>query len=142
MLLVNLWLGARITQVSQRLPRPWPNVPDGLRLPRWSAALLAACAVVGFETGLQSAVGATASTVAAALALAFGLQGMGTVHVLTRGIVGRVIILALAYGVLVVLPLATVAPVLLGVTDCILSIRFRVTPPKPPVKPKGVSPWK
>ncbi len=141
MLLLNLWLGARVTQVSQRLPRPWPNVPDGLRLPRWSAVALAACAAIGFAAGLQSAAGATASTVAAALALAFGLQGLGTVHVLTRGIVGRLIILGLAYGVIVVLPLAAVAPVLLGLADCLLSIRSRFTPPKPPTKSKGVSSW-
>lgn len=141
MLVANLWLGARVTQVSQRLPRPWPNVPDGLRLPRWSAGLLAALAAGGFAAGLNSAAGATASTLAAALSLAFGLQGLGTVHVLTRGIAGRFVILTLVYGVLVALPLALMAPLLLGLADCLTPLRSRTTPPKPPTKPKGVSPW-
>lgn len=142
MLLANLWLGARVTQVSQRLPRPWPNIPDGLRLPRWSAAALAVSAAVGFTAGLNTAVGATAATLAAVLTLTFALQGLGTVHVLTRGIAGRFVILTLVYGVLLALPLAVAAPVLLGVADCLTPLRARATRPKPPTKPKGVSPWK
>ena len=33
MLCVNLYAGARAVQLSQRLQRPWPNLPEALVLP-------------------------------------------------------------------------------------------------------------
>ena len=36
MLMLNLWLAGRVAEVSGRLPRPWPDIPHDLRLPRIS----------------------------------------------------------------------------------------------------------
>lgn len=141
MLLVNLWLGGRVTQVSRRFPRPWPNVPDGLRLPRVAALVLAAGAGLAFAAGLDTAVGAAAATVAAPLGLVFALQGLGTVHVLTRGFPARPGVLVLIYLVTVMLRPSALALALLGVIDCLGPLRSRRSPPKPPTTKKGLTPW-
>jgi hypothetical protein len=142
MLLVNLWLGGRISQMSQRLSRPWPNVPDGLRLPRTAAAVLVATGVASFFAGLDSPGGTAAAVVAWTLGLVFAFQGLATAHVLTRGFAGRPAILTMIYLSTFMLPPAVLALSLLGVIDCVGSLRLRRPPPRPPTKPTGVSPWK
>lgn len=142
MLLVNLWLAGRISQMSHRLSRPWPNVPDALRLPHAAAGLLAFCGVLCIVQGLGDTVQTIAATLASALGLVFALQGLGTAHVLTRGFAGRAAILTVIYLVTVMVPPAVAALALLGMVDCLGSLRSRRQPPSPPVNPKGVSPWK
>ncbi len=141
MLLVNLWVGARVAQVSRRLARPWPNVPDGLRLPRPAALILAAGAGLAFAAGLDTALGAAAATVAAPLGLVFALQGLGTVHVLTRGFPARPGVLLLIYLVTLLLRPSALALALLGVIDCLGPLRSRRSPPNPPTTKKGLTPW-
>lgn len=138
MLLLNLWLGGRVAQVSHRLPRPWPNVPDGLRLP-WPAVLaMGAGAVLAVAAGLDTALGAAGATVAAPLALVFALQGLGTVHVLTRGFPARPAVLVLIYLVTVMLRPSVLALALLGIIDCLGPLRSRKPSPKPPTPRQGV----
>lgn len=134
MAVVNLWVGARVTAFSQRLVRPWPNVPDGLRLPSVAAWVLIVTAVPALST---SPVGIAAGVVAAALALAFALQGLATAHVLTRGFAGRRAILALVYLVTFVIPLAIIALTLIGLVDCLFSFRDRRPPTIKPMHPTG-----
>jgi hypothetical protein len=135
MLSVNLWLGARIAELSQRLPRPWPNVPDGLRLPRWAAGLFI---VILGPALLPGAIGTAAGVVAATLSVAFGFQGLAAAHILTRGFKARRGLLALIYLVTFVMPLAVVALTLIGVVDCLFSLRDRRPPGNTPLNPKGV----
>ena len=89
-LAINLWLAARISAISGQLPRPWPDLPTTLRLPRWGFALLAgavaACAIAGLGRLLASAA-------VAALVVAFALHGLAALHALTRGRSGRPAIL-------------------------------------------------
>lgn len=130
MLSVNLWLAGRIARVSERLRRPWPEVPEGLRLPVAAAGL--------FITALLPAafggpIGMAAGVVAAALGLAFALQGLSAAHVLTRGFRGRGSILALIYIVTLAVPVAVVALCLIGLVDCLFSLRSRRPPPKTPM---------
>ena len=131
MLVINLWLGGRISEVSQRLTRPWPNIADGLRLPRPAAAIFALGILPAF---LGGALATAAATVAAALGMAFALQGLATAHVLTRGFAGRRAILALIYLVTLLIPLSIVALTLLGVLDCLISLRTK-RPPMSPTHP-------
>ena len=85
----------------ERLPRPWPNLPDALRLPRPAARRLRwLCRGRRF---CPDPFGLAAAVVAAALGMAFVFEGLATAHVLTRGLSARRAILAAIY-------LATVVP--------------------------------
>ncbi len=130
MLLVNLWLGGRISELSQRLSRPWPNVPDGLRLPRGAAGLLVAATVLCLLLPTGAAALALA-TVATALGMAFALQGLATAHVLTRGFVARWAVMLLIYVIVVMVPVALLALAILGVVDCLSALRTRRPPTFP-----------
>ncbi len=143
MLIVNLWLGGRVSEMSQRLVRPWASVPDGLRLPKQAAAVAIACFGLCLVPGISDgALGAALATIAAALGMAFALQGLATGHVLTRGFTGRGAILALIYILTAMIPLALIALTLLGMIDCLFTLRSRRSPPPPPNKPIGETPWK
>lgn len=126
MLSVNLWLAGRIARVSERLRRPWPEVPEGLRLPVAAAGLFI---VALLPAAFGGPIGTAAGVVAAALGLAFALQGLGAAHVLTRGFRGRGSILALIYIVTLAIPVAVVALCLIGLVDCLFSLRSRRPPP-------------
>ena len=140
MLLVNLWLGGRISEVSQRLTRPWPNVPDGFSLPRPAAAVVLLGLLPLVTDGAVASAGAT---VAAAFGMAFALQGLAAAHVLTRGFRGRGMILTTIYLVTVVaMPWPLVALTLLGLVDCLFSLRFRRPPTSTPKTTAGEQPWK
>lgn len=130
MLSVNLWLAGRIARVSERLRRPWPEVPEGLRLPGAAAGLFI---VALLPAAFGGPIGTAAGVVAAALGLAFALQGLGAAHVLTRGFRGRGSILALIYIVTLAIPVAVVALCLIGLVDCVFSLRDRRPPPKTPM---------
>ena len=136
MLALNIWLAARVARASDRLRRPWPNVPDGLRLPKSAAIVFVVLLAPAF---LGGAAGTAAGTVAAPFGLAFALQGLASAHVLTRGFAGRGGILALIYLATFVIPVAVVALCLIGLVDCLFSLRDR-RPPRPPatLPSKGV----
>lgn len=130
MLSVNLWLAGRVARVSERLRRPWPEVPEGLRLPVAAAGFFL---VALLPAAFGGPIGTAAGVVAAALGLAFALQGLGAAHVLTRGFRGRGSILALIYIVTLAIPVAVVALCLIGLVDCLFSLRNRRPPPKTPM---------
>ena len=123
MLSLNLWLAGRVTQISDRLPRPWPDVAMSLRLPRLALVLLAVCLLASFLDGV---VGAIANILASALSAAFILQGLATLHVVSRGWGIRPALLGtiyLAVGLFFPLPLLLFLP--LGVADSAFFIRDR-----------------
>ncbi len=117
MLSANLWLAGRAVAISERLARPWPNLPDALRMPRAAAALfgaLVACAVLPDPFGLAAAV------MAAALGIVFVFEGLATAHVLTRGLAARGATLAAVYlAVALLMPWPLFALALLGCIDCL-----------------------
>jgi hypothetical protein len=95
---LNLWLGGKVTLISGRLARPWPDL-GLIRFP------------VGFGLGLALALGLSlvpgfpgllASGVAGALFFAYTLVGLAIIHYTTRGIAARPLILWGVYGVLLV----------------------------------------
>jgi hypothetical protein len=121
---LNLWIAGRLALSSKLLARPWPNVPDTLRLPRLLGFIFAAAIGCSF---LQGAAGVAAACAAVALGVAFALQGLGALHAMTRGSSARGAILAGAYAMVVGLmpwPLALAAG--LGLVDC-----FAPLPRKP-----------
>lgn len=121
MLSVNLYAAGRAVLVSQRLPRPWPDVAAEYRLPRSLLGAFAAALVGSFFGGL---FGAFAWIAVSAIGMAYALQGFATVHVLTRGWPQRRAALFALYGVNLMLtpwPLLLVA--LLGISDALFSLR-------------------
>lgn len=130
--LFNLWLAARICRSSGRLVRPWPDLPS-FELPRGAALGLAAGFVGSFLPGLPGVVG---GLLVATFVLAFTLLGLAVLHVLTRGIGPRFLVLCALYAVLLILPWASVFVAGLGISEQIFQIRRRSgatpTPPAPP----------
>ena len=125
MLAANLWLAGRAVKISDRLPRPWPNLPDALRLPRTAAAALAVLVAGSF---LPDPYGLALAAMASALGMVFVFEGLATAHVLTRGFAARGAILAAIYLVTVfVMPWPLFALALLGCIDC-LAPRLRRGP--------------
>jgi hypothetical protein len=118
MLSVNLWLAGRAVAISDRLPRPWPTLPDAIRLPGPAAGLLA---VLVAATFLTEPFGLGAAVLAAALAVVFLFEGLATVHAVTRGLSARGAILCAVYLVTAfVFPWPLLALVVLGCTDCLV----------------------
>lgn len=124
MLLVNLWLAARVAQKSAQAPRRWPDVPSGLRLPRICAPILAGALATAF---LGGPVGVIAATIAAALVMGFALQGLAAIHYLTRGHKHRPLALGLLYLALFALapPWLLIPCAALGVADSLFGLRAR-----------------
>lgn len=126
-LTVNLWLAARVVQGSGLLARPWPPLPENLRLPRPTASILIAAGVASFVGG---PVGVAAGIVFAPLSLAFVMQGLGTAHALTRGLAARRAILCGIYLVTLSLAPSLLALLVLGLVDCLTPLRRpRAVPP-------------
>lgn len=137
MLMLNLWLAGRVVQLSNQLPRPWPDVARELRLPQVFLLLFGAAAVAGpYLGGLP---GLIMIIVAATLGVAFALDGLAVAHYLTRGKGFRVPLLTLIYAGLAISvivppiwPVFVLPLVLLGVIETAFSLRERKDKPLPP----------
>jgi hypothetical protein len=83
-LCANLYLGARVAQISKALKRPWRDLPESLILPRLLGALGVLCLGLGFA--FEGAGRLAAWTVVGVIAAAFAFQGLALAHALTRGL--------------------------------------------------------
>lgn len=125
-MMLNLWLAARVTQVSGRLARPWPNVAHELRLPRIYGVVFAIATLAAFAGGLA---GLIAAILAAAIGTAFAMQGLAVVHDFARGSRGRVPLLVLIYGGLpIFMPWSLIPFILIGLVEAAFLLRDRKTP--------------
>lgn len=122
--LANLWTAGRVVQLSHRLVRPWPNIPDNLRLPRIAAPIFAVA--LAFAIVAPGLVGLCGRMVAASLGCILALQALAVAHVLTRPVRGRGAILAALYvGIFMLIPFSLVALVAMGLTDLFIPLRNR-----------------
>lgn len=128
MLMLNLWLAARIVERSALLARPWPSLPENLRLPRAAVGVLVVAGLAALVGGAPRVGG---GVVAASLGMAFVLQGLGAAHALTRGLAARRMILLAIYFITFTVVPSLVALAVLGIVDCLLPLRQRPQPPKP-----------
>ncbi len=120
---VNLWLAARTIDVSGRLRRPWPSLPENLALPRLLGPIFLVAAGLTFKGGL---VALLAGIVAAATGFGFALHGLAAIHGLTRGVGLRGAWLAALYAVLMVIePWGILVLALFGVIESAFSLRAR-----------------
>ena len=132
MLLLNLWLAARITATSGRLHRPWPVLKNTELPPMTLAALMAAIAFC-FAGGLLAML---AQTVTAALLMTYALTGLAVLHTLTLGLKSRALWLGCTYGMLVVSGgWLVVTMVILGIADALFGLRQRYLRGRPPPLP-------
>jgi hypothetical protein len=124
---LNLWLAGRITQISGRLQRPWPDIP-AMRFPRhFGLGLVAALAATMLLSGYPALI---ASGAAGAYFLAYVLMGLAVIHYATRGLAARPFILWGVYLVLIVLNTwAAIVVALIAVLEPVLPWR------RPPVQP-------
>jgi hypothetical protein len=84
MLCANLYVGARVAQVSQALKRPWPNLPESLVLPQVLGVALVLC--LGLALIMADPPRQAAWIGVGAFAAAYALQGLALAHAMTRGL--------------------------------------------------------
>ncbi|MDO8400838.1 MAG: DUF2232 domain-containing protein [Bradyrhizobium sp.] len=132
MLMLNFWLAARITAMSGRLRRSWPDLKS-TELPPMTLAALSAAFAFCFSGGLLAMLG---QTVTAALLMVYAVIGFAVLHTLTLGLKGRGLWLACSYTMVVVsggwLILAMAA---LGIADALFKFRQRFLHGRPPPLP-------
>jgi Predicted membrane protein (DUF2232) len=120
----NLYAGARAVQLSQRLKRPWPNLPEGLVLPPFLGLGLVACA--GLALSLRGPGAYVAWIGVGALGSAYAMQGLAVVHSLSRGLPVRIPMLAALYlGCMVTARWSLPALAVVGLIESLLSLRAR-----------------
>lgn len=111
----NLWFAGRAAAISGQLPRPWPDLPTKLRLPRYAFAALGAALLLCAAPGAMRVVAASLVT---ALVVAFALSGLAALHGMTRGRAARPAMLVTWYTLcLVLFPWPLVFAAGLGLAD-------------------------
>lgn len=127
--LANLYLAARIVQISGRLKRPWPELMR-LDLPNGLAVALAAMLIASFLPGLA---GLVSGAFAAGFVFAYTLLGLAVVHVATLPSPARPVFLGVVYFALLflgwsatVLSWTALLLAMLGLAETALSLRARI----------------
>jgi hypothetical protein len=124
---LNLWGAARLTQISGRLARPWPDIAAEYVLPRAINGVFLVGIGLTFVNGVAGSAGLVIA-IAAGLLLAF--QGLAVTHVLLRGVRVSVIALALIYLIVGLLGWPIMFFTLIGSADAIFSFRARKAAPR------------
>jgi Predicted membrane protein (DUF2232) len=123
-LCANLYAAARAVQLSQRLKRPWPNLPEAMVLPQALGAGLFVCA--GLSLALRGAPAHLAWIGFAVLGCCYVMQGLAVVHALTRKLPARApIMVAIYLGCAVLTPVSLPTLMLIGLAESLLSLRAR-----------------
>ena len=93
MQLVNLYLAARSVQLSQRLRRPWRDIPSGFVLPRWLAGLMAIALALALAGPSPADDYGLVVRRRASVALLSAVHGLPTLHALSRRAAARPLML-------------------------------------------------
>ncbi|MCI4683565.1 hypothetical protein K9U39_07965 [Rhodoblastus acidophilus] len=123
LLAANLWLAARTIEISGRLRRPWPDLPENVVLPRFVAPVFLIAAGLAFNGGF---VAVFAGIVAAASGFGLALHGLAALHGLTRDVSLRSAWLAALYAAVVILePWSVIVLAVFGLVESAFSLRAR-----------------
>lgn len=130
---LNLWLAARIVKISNRLARPWPDIPS-MRFPALTSAVFLGAVGGCFLPGL---VGMAAIILVSCLVMAFAMLGLTVVHFVTRGLGPRTMLLVGLYAAIAFLSYPISWPLLamslVGFVDTAFDLRRRLArTPGPP----------
>ncbi|MGH6769422.1 MAG: DUF2232 domain-containing protein [Xanthobacteraceae bacterium] len=115
----NLWLAAKVVNVSGRLRRPWPDLST-MALPPLASGLLVAAIAGSF---LPDLLGTIAGVLAASLFMAYAMMGFAVLHAITRGINSRGFALTAAYVAVIVFGWPILAMSMLGLAEMAFNIR-------------------
>jgi hypothetical protein len=130
-LTLNLWLAAKVTVTSGRLPRPWPDLKSVI-LPPMTLAVLCTAIAFCFSGGL-AAIGARIVT--SALLLAYALVGFAVLHTLSLALKNRAFWLGSVYAIALIFVWPALALVALGLADAVFGFRQRFLRGRPPPLP-------
>jgi hypothetical protein len=125
---IDLWLGARIAAMSGRLKRP--------RDPLWTTAL-PRNAVIGFCVAILIAlfpgpIGGIGKVFVGTFGCALAMVGLAVMHALSLGNGARGFILAFAYAALIILGFPLILFAFLGIAETLLHFRARRFAGAPP----------
>lgn len=121
-LLMNLWLAAKVVERSHRLVRPWTDLA-AFSYPR--AFLPVYAGIFGLALFLPGASGFVARLFAATLTLALALLGMAVAHSLMRGRSARRPILVLMYVTVILFGWPMLPLALIGLAEQLVGLRAR-----------------
>ncbi|MEI8147061.1 MAG: DUF2232 domain-containing protein [Alphaproteobacteria bacterium] len=124
---LNLFLAARIVRASDRLVRPWPDLPS-LKLPLWTVGGLLIGSLGSFFDGL---FGHIAGIVLAIGLAVYSLAGLALVHDLTRGWAFRGPALGVLYALTILNGWPLIFVALAALADVLFDLRGRRQPPPP-----------
>ena len=131
--LFNLWMAGLIVDASGRALRPWPDL-HALELPNALVLIFAGALLASFLPGLP---GLLATGLAGALLFAYVLQGLAVIHVYSRGVPLRALLLAAVYLGILLLGWVAIAVAILGVGEPLLRLRGRGSEHGPPPSSNG-----
>lgn len=123
--IVNLWIAGRLTLASGLLTRPWPDIAEGFRLPKFVGAVFLSGLALSLFNGPSAAVG---YVLVASMGLIISFQGLAVAHARLRDRRNGMIMLAIMYFVVGLLGWPLVLFVLIGLTDLIVDFRSRKIP--------------
>jgi hypothetical protein len=116
-----MWLAGVIVEASGRALRPWPKL-DALELPNSIFLAFTASLIASFLPGIA---GLIATAFAGSFLFAYVLQGLAVLHVFTRGMPFRAVLLAAIYLGMLLLGWVAVAVAILGLSEPMLRLRER-----------------
>ena len=123
--LFNLWIAALIVDASGRALRPWPDL-RGFELPNALVPIFAGALAASFLPGLP---GLLATGLAGALLFAYVLQGLAVIHLYSRGLPFRAVLLTAIYLGILLLGWVALVVAILGLAEPLLGLRQRGQPP-------------
>jgi len=123
--LFNLWIAALIVDASGRALRPWPDL-RGFELPNALVPIFAGALAASFLPGLP---GLLATGLAGALLFAYVLQGLAVIHLYSRGLPFRAVLLTAVYLGILLLGWVALVVAILGLAEPLLGLRQRGQPP-------------
>ncbi|SNZ08085.1 DUF2232 domain-containing protein [Cohaesibacter gelatinilyticus] len=128
-LVTTLYLAAKITQISGRLSRPWPNLHQ-ITMPLIGVGVFLVALLISSFGGI---IGILAQITASAFGAGLMLSGLSVLHYITRNNSSRGALLWGAYFLLVFFWWLGIAFVILGAAESLIQVRSRF--PNPPAGP-------
>ena len=128
---VNMWLAGRIATASGLTARPMPDLAL-VQLPRPVLILTAAAVLLTFMPGFLGYFGWLAVST---LSVVYFLVGLATIHLLTRGMAMRGLMLFAVYFFTLIFIWVAVLIIILGFADAGFDIRSRAAGRNPPPSP-------
>ena len=128
-LCLNLWLSAKVSAISGRLRRPWPDLKSAA-LPTTALPVLCAAIALSFTSGLPAMLAQIGTS---ALLLAYAFTGFAVLHLVTLSSKSRRLWLGSIYTFVVAFGWPVLAIALLGLADAAFGLRSRYLRANPAV---------